>query len=219
MRLRASVGMGLLAALCSSEREQRYLCHPNTDASGGHDIELPWVSAIQNETDCRAACNLLSNCSAYVVGNQSAAHPARFTCGGCWLKADPEPATTPLGPGDPFGQASCRKYCGKTRLPVYACAGAQCVETAGARVTYTDPHCYGQCTPLKTEDEPHPVSRVIGRWDSPPQRAPSTMVTDGPLLGNVSLPCALSVPHPYARSTTVSLTTAPPPTRRAILAR
>ena len=47
-------------------------------------------------------------------------------------KSDPEPAADPLGPGDPFGQASCRKYCGKTRLPVYACAGAQCVETAAA---------------------------------------------------------------------------------------
>ena len=30
----------------------------------------------------------------------------------------------------------------------------------------------------------HPVQRHIGRWDAPPAKAPSTMVTDGPLLGN-----------------------------------
>ena len=129
----------------TARHEWQYECHANTDASGGHDIELPWVSTIQNETDCRAACDSLANCSAYVVANETG-HPARFTCGGCWLKADPDPTHNPLGPGDPFGQATCRKYCGKQHLPLYTCAGAQCVLVEdGARVTFTDPQCFGQC--------------------------------------------------------------------------
>ena len=44
---------------------------------------------------------------------------------------------------------------------------------------------------LGSSMEPHPVRQIVGRWDSPPQRAPSTMVTDGPLLGNGDLGAVL----------------------------
>jgi hypothetical protein len=181
-----------MADLLWTGQRFRYECHTNTDAAGGHDIELPWVPAIQNESDCRAACDRLSNCSAFVVGNQTvvrgalekcrlwrwlsgicgrllllptdtcwllvaaAACPrptqrsdgsAHWQCGGCWLKADPLPTTNPLGPADPFGKSTCRKYCGKTSLPLYTCnASKQCVlATGGARVSYTDRGCFGQC--------------------------------------------------------------------------
>lgn len=117
---------------------QKYDCYNSTDAAGGHDIELPWVSSIQNETACRAACDSLSNCSAYVAANETCSGDGqcRFTCGGCWLKADPQPTTDPLGPEDPFGQAGCRRFCGKAHLPLYSCGAAgQCVlDDAGARV-------------------------------------------------------------------------------------
>ena len=79
-----------------------------------------------------------------MVGNQTGTNPARFSCGACWLKADPAPATDPLHPDSPFGHASCRKYCGKADLPRYTCAGSQCVvDRGGARVAYTDPLCFG----------------------------------------------------------------------------
>jgi hypothetical protein len=43
---------------------------------------------------------------------------------------------------------------------------------------------------VKTDDF-HPVRQIVGRWTSPPQKAPSTMVTDGPLLGNGDLGAVL----------------------------
>eukprot|EP00041_Stephanoeca_diplocostata_P026806 m.729241 g.729241 ORF g.729241 m.729241 type:complete len:1225 (+) comp23048_c0_seq4:158-3832(+) len=36
-----------------------------------------------------------------------------------------------------------------------------------------------------------PVRRHIGKWTAPPQRCPSSMVTDGPLLGNGDMGCAV----------------------------
>ena len=38
--------------------------------------------------------------------------------------------------------------------------------------------------------DPRPVARHVGKWSAAPQRCPSSMVTDGPLLGNVSPPSA-----------------------------
>lgn len=36
-----------------------------------------------------------------------------------------------------------------------------------------------------------PVQRHIGRWESPPRKCPSSMVTDGPLLGNGDMGAAI----------------------------
>eukprot|EP01047_Picozoa_sp_COSAG01_P094051 COSAG01_NODE_25040_length_757_cov_3.056231_1_plen_167_part_00 len=69
-----------MADVLRTRQRFRYQCHTNTDAAGGHDIELPWVSAIQNESDCRAACDRLSNCSAFVVGNQTVVRGALEKC-------------------------------------------------------------------------------------------------------------------------------------------
>jgi hypothetical protein len=35
------------------------------------------------------------------------------------------------------------------------------------------------------------VERHIGRWNSPPRKCPSSMVTDGPLLGNGDMGAAI----------------------------